>query len=314
MASLQLALKKVDRAAVEAALPLFETVDVDPGVAVTEEGDTGDALLFLERGTLVAEAGGIEVGRLEAGTLFGEIALFTDGTRTATTRALEPVRVRLLRREAYEALRARSSPVAWEIERIAAHNLARWLRELVTTIAHANAASSLVTVATGTLSAGRPVTSTPALLLKRLGQIPTFADAAPGVLEAIGPHLSVRSWQPGEKMAAAGQDPPGFLLVLSGDVEIVAQVTDTRGVRLETGSTGTLVGVSALVAQGPMRGWVTVASPVAAVRAEPSQFRRWFQADDLVGSAIRLACVRDLANQVTNANGAVAMLALVPRR
>jgi CRP-like cAMP-binding protein len=155
--------------------------------------------------------------------------------------------------------------------------------------------------------------STPAQVARRLGQVASFADAPEGVLEVLAAGLAVRSWAAGEKLAAAGHDAPGLVVVLSGEVELVAPVTDTRGVRLATGSVGTLVGVGALVDHGATTAWATASSAVTALRAEASQFERWFHADDLVGSAVRVACIRDLADQVTNANATLSMIALLKR-
>jgi CRP-like cAMP-binding protein len=313
MANLQVLLKRVDPRAVEVALPLFDTVDLAAGRLVTEEGDLRDALLFIERGAVDIEAGGLVATRLEAGALLGEIALFTDGTRTATARATEPVRVRVLRRAAYETLRNGGNAVACELERLSVENLARRLRELSHQIAEHGARSSLVAPATGKLAGGRPVASTPGQIVRRLGAIGAFADAPAEALAAFASELTVRTWAQGEKLGAAGQDAPGFVIVLSGEVELVAAVTDTRGVRLTTGSLGTLVGVAALVDHAPMGDWVTALTPVTALRAEPSQFQRWFRADDRVGGVVRVACICDLADQVTNANAALALISLLGR-
>jgi CRP-like cAMP-binding protein len=47
----------------------------------------------LEEGAATVSSSGDEIGKLEAGDFFGEIALLTRGERTATVTALTPVRV-----------------------------------------------------------------------------------------------------------------------------------------------------------------------------------------------------------------------------
>ncbi|MEM1075391.1 MAG: Crp/Fnr family transcriptional regulator [Pseudomonadota bacterium] len=74
-------------------------VDLDEGEVLFEQGDTGDALYAIMSGSLEfsilsSEGRKLAVDVMRPGALFGEIALFDPGTRTATVTALEPSRVR----------------------------------------------------------------------------------------------------------------------------------------------------------------------------------------------------------------------------
>jgi CRP-like cAMP-binding protein len=91
-----------------AAVPLFESLseeeldaiasltdvsEAEPGATLVGEGDPGHALLVLLAGTASVATGGEPVRKLERGDFFGEIALLTDGRRTATVTADSPARV-----------------------------------------------------------------------------------------------------------------------------------------------------------------------------------------------------------------------------
>ncbi len=76
----------------------------EPGQVVVREGDAADAFFLIERGTLEVVQNGEVLRRMESGAHFGEEALLTDGTRTATVRALEPSDLRVVTREDFETL------------------------------------------------------------------------------------------------------------------------------------------------------------------------------------------------------------------
>jgi CRP-like cAMP-binding protein len=74
-------------------------VDLDEGEVLFEQGDEGDALYAIISGSLEfsilsREGRKLSLDVMRPGALFGEIALFDPGTRTATVTALEPSRVR----------------------------------------------------------------------------------------------------------------------------------------------------------------------------------------------------------------------------
>ena len=74
-------------------------VDLDEGEVLFEQGDEGDALYAIISGALEfsiisREGRKLSLDVMRPGALFGEIALFDPGTRTATVTALEPSRVR----------------------------------------------------------------------------------------------------------------------------------------------------------------------------------------------------------------------------
>ena len=74
-------------------------VDLAEGEVLFEQGDPGDALYAIIKGSLEfsilsREGRKLSLDVMRPGALFGEIALFDPGMRTATVTALEPSRVR----------------------------------------------------------------------------------------------------------------------------------------------------------------------------------------------------------------------------
>ncbi|MBE1297069.1 Crp/Fnr family transcriptional regulator [Phycobacter azelaicus] len=92
-----------------ASAPLREMLDsqasdirLSQGEVLFEQGDTGDALYAIIEGALefsILSAAGrkLTLDLMRPGAVFGEIALFDPGTRTATVTATEPSRLRRLR-------------------------------------------------------------------------------------------------------------------------------------------------------------------------------------------------------------------------
>jgi MFS family permease len=76
-------------------------VEVEPMTAVFEQGDHGDRFYVIDSGRSVVEVDGAEVTELGPGDFFGEIALLRDVPRTATVRALEPLKVWALDRDLF---------------------------------------------------------------------------------------------------------------------------------------------------------------------------------------------------------------------
>jgi CRP/FNR family transcriptional regulator, cyclic AMP receptor protein len=64
----------------------------EPGETLTSEGKGGVGFFVIEEGDARVSVHGEERGRLGAGDYFGEIALITEGSRTATITADSPMR------------------------------------------------------------------------------------------------------------------------------------------------------------------------------------------------------------------------------
>jgi CRP-like cAMP-binding protein len=79
-----------------------------PGEDLVRQGDAGDAFFAIEAGQAEVLEGEAVVRRLGPGAYFGEVALLRDVPRTATVRALTPLRAFRLDRSGFDALIAGS--------------------------------------------------------------------------------------------------------------------------------------------------------------------------------------------------------------
>jgi CRP/FNR family cyclic AMP-dependent transcriptional regulator len=71
-------------------------LDVDAGTTLTEEGDFGYAMFAVTEGTAEVFKNGALIRTLGPGDVFGEIAVFYGGQRTATVVAKTPMRLVML--------------------------------------------------------------------------------------------------------------------------------------------------------------------------------------------------------------------------
>jgi CRP-like cAMP-binding protein len=100
-----------------------------PGEVIIQQGDPGDAFYIVRDGTLEVTA---RQGRsrrrlrtLKSGDFFGEIALLSDGPRTATVQGLEAGSVWRLERQDFRDLLGRYLDLEGHIAGVAASRLPR---------------------------------------------------------------------------------------------------------------------------------------------------------------------------------------------
>jgi CRP-like cAMP-binding protein len=82
----------------------LEIMRAAPGQVIFREGDAGDSFYLIEHGGVQVIRGDREVSRLGPGDCFGEGALFSGQTRSATVIAIGASRYFRLRREAFTAI------------------------------------------------------------------------------------------------------------------------------------------------------------------------------------------------------------------
>ena len=93
-----------------------QPVSFDRGEIIVEIGDPGRSLYIIVEGTVQvlypARSAEFELARLEAGDFFGEMALLNDKPRSATVRAVDPVRALVLDKDDFRSIIRQSPDVA----------------------------------------------------------------------------------------------------------------------------------------------------------------------------------------------------------
>lgn len=92
-----------------------DLIELKPGQVLFREGDMGDRAYVVREGKLEVSR---RVGSAEVviaiegpGTILGEMALIDDQPRSATIRAMEPTRLTVVPKEAFQFHLARTDPV-----------------------------------------------------------------------------------------------------------------------------------------------------------------------------------------------------------
>lgn len=80
----------LDREHLEDVLSVGQRVSYQPGQAIVERGDPGDAMYIVVSGAAEVDVGG-RYHRLERGDFFGEMAVLAGKPREATVKAVEPL-------------------------------------------------------------------------------------------------------------------------------------------------------------------------------------------------------------------------------
>jgi CRP-like cAMP-binding protein len=80
----------LDRVHLEDVVSVGQRVSYDPGQAIVERGDQGDAMYIVVDGAAEVDIGG-RYHRLERGDFFGEMAVLAGKPREATVKAVEPL-------------------------------------------------------------------------------------------------------------------------------------------------------------------------------------------------------------------------------
>ena len=109
----------------------LQSVAFPAGVDVVRQGESGDTLYLIGRGAaavlITGAAGEQEIDRMADGDYFGEFALFSGGTRTATVRTTEPTEFYTLSHARFAALLDQKPALRAGVD---AARRARWAKRL----------------------------------------------------------------------------------------------------------------------------------------------------------------------------------------
>ncbi|MEZ4322132.1 MAG: cyclic nucleotide-binding domain-containing protein [Myxococcota bacterium] len=313
MADLYSLFADVSERRTEEALGHMQQRDCAAGDVVVEEGEVNDAMLLIESGDVKVEAGGFEVARMGPGAIIGEIGLFTHAVRTATVTALSDVVLQVLSRRDFIQMRLSGNPVAFRIERRAIEQLGARFRALVGDVVEvARKSPAMLLPPRGTSEySGHPVPLPPGRNLSALQSASAFATLEAASLEQLAGTMEARSFSAGETLAADGlEDGPMFLLV-HGQVDCLAPMGRSNQVRVATLDPGEVFNLVQHVDSTP-RPVSYVAREGVIVLAMPQEpVVKFVWANNLVGSALRIAMIRSLSDRVNQANATYSLAKLM---
>lgn len=83
---------------------LFDEIDVAAGKVLMREGETGGEMFVVASGRVAVERAGVSIADRGPGDVIGEIALLSEGPRTATVTTTEPCRLFVLGHREFHAL------------------------------------------------------------------------------------------------------------------------------------------------------------------------------------------------------------------
>ncbi|HEX3211102.1 MAG TPA: cyclic nucleotide-binding domain-containing protein, partial [Actinomycetota bacterium] len=95
----------LDREHLEAVVSVGRRVSFQPGQAVVERGDPGDAMYIVLGGAAEVDVGG-RFHRLERGDFFGEMAVLAGEPREATVKAVESLEALRIPADEFQAFLA----------------------------------------------------------------------------------------------------------------------------------------------------------------------------------------------------------------
>ena len=116
----------------EAVERLADTVDVPAGHVLMRQGSSGGEMFVIASGAVVVDRNGRELATLGPGSVVGEMALLSEGPRTATATAIEPSTLFVLAHREFHSLMADSA----DVRECVLNAVAQRIRELDEANAH----------------------------------------------------------------------------------------------------------------------------------------------------------------------------------
>jgi len=300
------------------ALRKFKTVHVEPGFRLIEEGDLDSSLVIVRRGECEISTGGTRLGTAGNGDLIGEMALFSNGMRTATVESVTACELLLLDLESYEALRNSGSTVALAIEEHALSLLTDRLRttgDRIASLAEGVNSASVIPEAGffdrmasafgsgGVMSSGRV---DGAAVLNRS---PLFSAVPQGLLERVAKHFIPITCGRGHFFCREGDQGNDMFIVASGLVDVVVATNGGKIQLLATLEPGDAFGMCSLIqTEHPRMASCVAREKTTCLALSKLKWAELIPYADIVGSVVRVAMIRALADSVAYANAQLSML------
>lgn len=303
---------------VEVALRHFQRVEVGARQQLIAEGDIDPTLAIVESGELVVMTGDTRLGYVRDNECVGEMALFTNGMRTASVTSITPTKLLLLDVDGYLRLRSFGSPVVVAIEELALQHLTERLRTISARIAqlaegtdaeHVTPPKGFFDQITSAFGSGGYMVPGGIDRVGVLRSSPLFVGIPDEDLATLAKEFYPQGFRRGHFVITEGSPGDEMYIVASGLIEVIVAAKGDKVEPLASLEAGEAFGMCALVQDKHTR----MASCVAREKSvclcmDRIKFAEVVHRFDGSGSALRVAMIRALTDQLAYANGQLAML------
>lgn len=303
---------------VKVALRHFNRITVGDRQEIIAEGDVDASLAIVESGDLEVVTGDTRLGYVRPGDLIGEMALFTNGIRTASVRSLTSAKLLVLDAEGFARLRSFDSPVVFAIEeralklltdrlRVTSHRISEEAEG--TAAQHVTPSKGFFERVASALGSGGYAVPGRVDASGVLRSSPLFAGVPEPALASLAAEFYPVGFRRGHFVITEGEVGNEMYIVASGLVEVLVAAKGHKLEPLASLEAGEAFGMCALVQDRHTR----MASCVAKEKSvcltmDKIKFAEVVNRADATGSALRVAMIRALTDQLAYANGQLAML------
>ena len=307
----------------ELAFQRMQQVDVEPGMRIIEEGEQDPSLVIVVRGELDVMTGDTRLAKVGAGEIIGEMALFSSGLRTASVQTRSACQLLLLDRSNYQWLRQVEHPLAFLIESHALDQLTDRLRHVGDRIAALAEGTDVehVTPSVGFFDRVASAFGSGGLMYPGaidgpsvLGQTDLFDGVEPKVLAEVASHFFPVAARRGHFLCTEGETGNDMFILASGLVDVVVATSGDKVEKVAALEAGEAFGMCALVQPDqPRMASVVVREKMTGLSMGKITWAEQANRYDKVGSALRVAMIRSLGDQLAYANAQLMMLDMAQR-
>lgn len=272
----------------------LQKVSMDKGSVIIHEGEPGDSLMIVDKGRAGVYRNGEPIGELSRGDCFGELAILTQGPRTATIRAEESIGIWKLHASDFYDMMFDQTSIVLEMMKLLSSRLRAVLElsdgrnekavEAQSSAAHSDAAPSSELDDT-------VKQLTDAAILRRvlvLQKMDLFAHLAPADFIWLAQHVEEVSYGQGEIICSTGEFGDTMYGIIEGVVR-VHRGSDELAVLGE----GDFFGEMSIIDSGPRSADCTVVSTAVLLRLHKEQVLTFcFQNIDVLRSMMRVLADR----------------------
>ncbi|NHN32465.1 Npt1/Npt2 family nucleotide transporter [Paenibacillus agricola] len=193
-------------------------VNMAQGATIIQEGDFGDSLFIIHRGKASVSIHGKLISGLGAGECFGEMAILTQGLRTATIRAEEDIQLWELDSKAFYDMIFDRTSIALEMMKLLSRRLRSKLEQ-----SQLPAPAMQEAAASTSRGAGAVDSSQNAVILRRilvLQKINLFAHLSQDDFIQLSQIVEEVSYAPGEAICKVGDFGDTMYGIIEGNVRV----------------------------------------------------------------------------------------------